>query len=68
MAMLPKQTKAVATWLAIIGALNVGLGVIGFNLVETIAQATFSGLGTLVYILVGLSGLYLLLEQFGMDL
>lgn len=54
----------VAWWLVIVGALNWGLVALGMNLVAMI----FGGMPvveTLVYALVGLSGVYLLLNKFG---
>ncbi len=57
----------VALFLAIIGALNWGLvgAFNGFNLVSTIF-GEMSPLARLVYILVGLSAIYLLVEAVGM--
>ncbi len=56
--------KSVLDWIAlvlvIIGAINWGLvGIAGWNLVE-IVLGSISWLATLVYILVGLAGLYLI--------
>lgn len=52
-----------AWWLVIIGALNWGCEALGFNLVSTIF-GFMPILITIIYILVGLSGVYLLLEKF----
>ena len=52
-----------AWWLVVIGALNWGLVVLGFNLVEAIL-GTMPMLVTIVYALVGLSGVYVLLQHF----
>jgi uncharacterized membrane protein YuzA (DUF378 family) len=48
----------IALWLAIIGAINWGLTALGFNLVEVITGRA-DWLATAIYLLVGLSGLYL---------
>lgn len=59
-----KQLDELALWLASIGALNWGLDMWGYNLVEMIL-----GMGSLagwVYGVVGLSGLWLLLRKLKM--
>jgi uncharacterized membrane protein YuzA (DUF378 family) len=53
----------IAWWLVVIGALNWGLGVLGINLVNMIF-GMMPALETLVYALVGLSGVYVLLQKF----
>lgn len=50
----------IAYVLVIIGALNWGLVALGFNLVTVIADATASVIGTIIYALVALSGLWLI--------
>ncbi len=52
---LPGQ---IALWLAIIGAINWGLTALGFNLVDAITGNAV-WLENLIYIIVGLAGLYL---------
>lgn len=59
-----KNLGMVAWWLVVIGAINWGLVVLGFNLVDTIGMMTSPMLATLIYALVGLSGVYLLLRHF----
>jgi uncharacterized membrane protein YuzA (DUF378 family) len=49
-------------WLVVIGAVNWGLEVLDLNLVEMLANATTTALGTIVYSLVGLSGAYVLVR------
>ncbi len=53
----------VAWWLVVIGALNWGLTAVGFNLVSMIF-GSMASLESLVYILVGLSGVYVLAQHF----
>lgn len=47
-----------AFWLVVIGAINWGLTALGFNVVEMISDAVWTTLATIIYIAVGLSGLY----------
>ena len=58
-----KNLGTLAWWLVIIGALNWGLVALGFNLVSMIF-GTMPAIETLVYALVGLSGVYGLLQKF----
>lgn len=59
-----KNVETLAWWLVIIGALNWGLvGAFQINLVDQIFGSMMT-IEKLVYILVGLSGVYLLLKQF----
>jgi uncharacterized protein len=59
-----KSLKNIALILVIIGGLNWGLvGLLGFNLVSAIF-GTLSLLSRIVYILVGLSAIYLAVEFF----
>jgi uncharacterized membrane protein YuzA (DUF378 family) len=58
-----KTIGMLAWWLVVIGAINWGLMVLGFNLVEAIFSF-MPALITVVYALVGLSGVYVLLEHF----
>ena len=60
-----KNLGMIAWWLIVVGALNWGLSVLGFNLVHAIV-GMWPMLETLVYALVGLSGVYALAEKFGM--
>lgn len=62
--MLSRILTLISLWLAIIGAFNWGLvGFFNFNLVGAIfGEATL--ITRLIYILVGLSGLWLLLDLF----
>ena len=53
----------IAWWLIVIGALNWGLTALGFNLVNAIF-GTMPAIEMLVYALVGLSGVYALLQKF----
>ena len=52
-----------AWWLVIIGALNWGLVVLNYNLVHAIFGSV-PMLETIIYALVGISGVYLLLRHF----
>lgn len=57
-----KTLETVAWWLVIVGALNWGTMGLGFNLVEALVGG-ISGVAQIVYILVGLSGVYLLFNK-----
>lgn len=58
-----KGLHTVALILVIIGAINWGLvGLFGFNLVEAIL-GSMPAIAKLVYILVGVSGLYVLIDR-----
>jgi uncharacterized membrane protein YuzA (DUF378 family) len=57
--------RTLAGWLVLIGGLNWLLVALGFNLVEAIL-GTGTMLTRLVYILVGLSAVYMLLDMLGM--
>ncbi len=59
-----KNLGTLAWWLVVIGALNWGLVVLGFNLVDSVGMWTTPMLATLIYALVGLSGIYVLLQHF----
>ena len=55
-----------AEWLVIIGALNWGLTLFNnFNLVSSVFGLLGQTAVTVVYALVGISGLYILLEKIG---
>jgi len=58
-----KNLGTLAWWLVIIGALNWGLVALGMNLVSMIF-GSMPLVETIVYALVGLSGVYLLLQKF----
>jgi uncharacterized protein len=59
------QISTITWWLVIIGALNwLVAGIFGMDLVGSIF-GYMSLLSKMVYILVGLSGVYLLLQKFG---
>lgn len=58
-----KNLGMLAWWLVIVGAVNWGLVALGFNLVSMIF-GSMPMIETIVYALVGLSGIYLLLEKF----
>lgn len=61
-----KNLDTVAWWLVIIGAVNWGLvGAFQINLVNEVLGSMMM-LEKIVYILVGLSGVYLLLKHFKM--
>lgn len=53
----------VAWWLVVIGAINWGLTAFGFNLVETLF-GSWPTVVQVVYIVVGLSALWLLYDKF----
>lgn len=56
----------IALWLIIIGGLNWGLvGMFNFNLVSAIL-GDMSILSRIVYVLVGLSAVWMIVEQFGL--
>ena len=58
-----KGLHTVALILVIVGAINWGLvGLLGFNLVEAIL-GSMPVLAKIVYILVGVSGLYVLIDR-----
>jgi hypothetical protein len=60
------QINTIAWWLVIIGALNwLLVGLFNFDLVWAIL-GFMPMLQKLVYVLVGLSGVYMLLQKFGM--
>ncbi len=59
-----KNLGTLAWWLVVVGALNWGLVVLGFNLVDMIGMWTTPMLATLIYVLVGLSGVYMVLKHF----
>ena len=53
------DTKTIVTWLLVVGALNWGLvGLLDMNLVETLLGGSGSLLVKVVYIVVGLAGVY----------
>lgn len=56
-------TKA-AWWLVVIGAVNWGLDALNFNVVELVL-GSWPQLVTIVYLLVGVSGVYYLLMALG---
>ena len=56
-----KSLSMVAYWLVIVGALNWGLTVFGMNLVDMLLGMG-STLAKVVYLLVGVSGLWLALD------
>lgn len=58
-----KNLGMVAWWLVVIGALNWGCVALGFNLVSMIFGSV-PMLETIVYALVGLSGVWVLLQHF----
>lgn len=58
-----KTLGTIAWWLVVIGALNWGLVAMNMNLVSMIFGSV-PALETLVYALVGLSGVWVLLERF----
>lgn len=58
-----KNLGMIAWWLVIIGALNWGLVALNMNLVMMIF-GSWPMVETIVYALVGLSGIYLLLQKF----
>ena len=61
-----KSLGQIAWWLIVIGALNWGaVGLLKLNLVEAILGSVSPGLTNLVYILVGLSGVYALFNSLG---
>jgi len=61
-----KNVGTLSWWLVIIGALNWGLvGAFNINLVNMLV-GTWPLLETIVYVLVGLSGVYLLAQHFKM--
>lgn len=50
-------------WIMVLGAVNVGLSALGFNLIETFL-GTWPELARIVYLLIGASGVYYLLTAF----
>lgn len=54
----------IAWWLIVIGAINWGLDALGFNVVEVIL-GSWPQLVTIVYLLVGASGVYVLVNSLG---
>ena len=53
-----------AWWLVVIGAINWGLAALNFNLVEMLF-GSWPQLVTIVYLLVGVSGVYALVNSLG---
>lgn len=61
-----KSIGIIAWWLVIIGALNWGtVALLNLNFVDAILGSILPGLTKIVYILVGLSGVYALLNLQG---
>ena len=59
MARRKKDTlKTITNVLLIVGAINWGLAIWNFNIVQTIANSTASWVGTIIYSLIALSGIY----------
>lgn len=54
----------VAWWVTVLGAVNVGLTALSFNVVELVF-GSWPQLVQIVYLLIGVSGLYLLLTALG---
>lgn len=52
----------IAWWLVVLGAVNTGLGALGYNVVDTLLGTQ---VGQIVYLLVGASGVYCLVTQLG---
>ena len=53
-----------AKWLVLIGALNWGLTLFGFNLVGTVVTlSTFAWMATIVYGAIGVSSAWLILQE-----
>ncbi|TSC86022.1 MAG: hypothetical protein G01um10147_1026 [Microgenomates group bacterium Gr01-1014_7] len=53
------DTKKLVAWVLVVGALNWGLvGLLGLNVVESVLGGAGSLLTKLVYIVVGLAGVY----------
>jgi uncharacterized membrane protein YuzA (DUF378 family) len=58
------KIKMLATVLVLVGGLNWGLTALNFNLVEKLAQLVkYDGLSNIVYLLVGVSALYLTFDR-----
>ena len=53
-----KLLNTLTLWLVLIGAVNWGLAVFNVNVVELIANAVWITLAPIVYVAVGLSGIY----------
>jgi uncharacterized membrane protein YuzA (DUF378 family) len=58
-----KNLGTIAWWLVVIGALNWGADVLGYNVVDMLLGG-FPMVATIVYALVGLSGVYVLAKHF----
>lgn len=54
----------IAWWVVVLGAVNVGLAAIGFNIVEMISVGS-AQIAQILYLLIGAAGLYYLLTAFG---
>ena len=54
-----KMIDLTAMWLLVVGGLNWALGIIEFNLVQSIAGYTTSVVGTIIYAGIGIASLYI---------
>jgi len=60
-----KLFDKIFTYLVIIGALNWGLVVLNFNIVEKLADfINFPGLSTILYLAIGFSAVWTLVKRF----
>ena len=56
--------RKVATALVLIGGVNWGLHALSWNLVDQVAGITMPVIGTIVYVLVAVSALYLAYDEY----
>ena len=54
-----KMIDLTAMWLLVVGGLNWALGIIDFNLVQSIAGWTVPVVGTIIYAGIGIASLYI---------
>jgi len=66
---MDKRIEMVMDWLVVVAAVHVGLVAwLGFNIVETLAGYIHPFLATILYTLIGASGIVFLLRKFGMKI
>jgi|WetSurMetagenome_2_1015567.scaffolds.fasta_scaffold903509_1 uncharacterized membrane protein YuzA (DUF378 family) len=54
---IPKEVSAIAFWLAVIGAINIGLGLFGFNIFTSFLGSLGATVLNVVYGAIGVGGL-----------
>lgn len=62
--MAKMDIEKITEWAVVVGATNIGLTELGFNIVKMISDATAPIVATIAYIAIGLSGVYQLYMKF----